>query len=577
MNTLPPRNPIPRFLRPTQPLFLLLQLLLQLFTTFTQAETSPRRYAHAAVVSQDQLASDVGASILRKGGNALDAAVSTAFALAVTHPAAGNIGGGGFLLLRTPSGETIAYDFREQAPATAHARMFLTNETYNPTLHHQSALSIGIPGTVAGLHLAWREHGHLPWPELLQPAIDLARQGFPISPWLSQSLDHIRPRLKQSTAAIRQFTRDGAPLKPGEHLTQPDLARTLERIAANGPDGFYRGTTADLLVAELARRGGSITHEDLHRYQARRRTPITFRYHDFEIISMPPPSSGGIALAETLQMLEHDHLATHGFGSDTHLHLLAEALRRAFADRALHLGDPDANPHLPAADLCSPAHAAALRKSIHLDTASVSEPNRFQWPLESNETTHLSVVDERRSAVALTYTLEDSYGSGIVVDGAGFLLNNEMGDFNPIPGTTTRDGLIGTTPNLAAPNKRMLSSMSPTLVTRSNQLVLVTGSPGGRTIISTVAQTLLNILEFGMTAQQAVDAPRIHHGWLPDLLLHERTGFPTSTLDALKRRGHRLSPVNGQGAAEILRIDPATGSIDPGIDHRAPDSGAAGW
>ena len=556
---------------------------LKLFALFTallcwsQAHgAEPQVFAHAAVVSQDKIASQAGADILRRGGNAVDAAVATAFALAVVHPAAGNIGGGGFLVFRAADGEAVSYDFREKAPAAAHAKMFLRGGKYDADLHHNHHLSVGVPGTVAGLHLAWQERGKLPWPQLVEPAVRLARDGFVVTAGLARSLKSARPLLAKHPASLAQFTKDGVALEAGDVLRQPDLARSLERIAAQGPAGFYEGETAALLEKEMQAHGGIITREDLKNYRAVRRVPVRGTYRGCEIISMPPPSSGGVALIEMLNLLEGYDLRGGGRDSATNTHRIVEAMRRAFADRAQFLGDPDFNADLPLARLTSKEHAVALRKTISPGRASVSSPTQFTWPHESPETTHLSVVDSNRNAVALTYTLEQSYGSGIVVPGAGFLLNNEMGDFNTAPGLTTTNGLIGTAPNLAAPGKRMLSSMTPTIVTRDGRLLLVTGSPGGRTIINTVLLTILNVVDFQMGAQAAVDAPRFHHQWLPDRIQFERAAFAPDVRTALQKRGHTLSESGSQGAAEIIVVNGA-GKLESGVDQRAADSGAAGW
>lgn len=533
-------------------------------------------FSRSAVVSQDRIASQAGADILRRGGNAVDAAVATAFALAVTHPAAGNIGGGGFLVFRSAKGEATAYDFREQAPAAAHEKMFLREGKYDSDLHHNHHLSVGVPGTVAGLHLAWKEQGSLPWLELVQPAIQLARDGFIVSTGLARSLKSARPLLAKHPASLAQFTKKGEPYEAGDTLIQPDLARSLRRIAGEGPAGFYEGATAALIEREMLAHGGIITRVDLKGYRAVKRAPVRGTYRGCEIISMPPPSSGGVALVEMLNILEAYDLRRNGINSATNIHLISESMRRAFADRAQFLGDPDFNPDLPVARLTSKEHAATLRKTISFARASVSSPTRFDWPAESKETTHLSVVDSNRNAVALTYTLEESYGSGIVVPGAGFLLNNEMGDFNAAPGLTTTNGLIGTAPNLAAPGKRMLSSMTPTIVARDGQLLMVTGSPGGRTIINTVLLTILNVVDFEMGAQAAVDAPRFHHQWLPDRIQYERGSFSGAVIQALRLRGHTLTESGSQGAAEIIVVNGA-GKLEAGADKRAADSGAAGW
>jgi gamma-glutamyltranspeptidase/glutathione hydrolase len=550
----------------------LLILLLQL----ASASSTPVRARRAMVVSQNELASRAGADVLKEGGNAIDAAVTTAFCLAVTHPAAGNIGGGGFIVLRPASGEPVAFDFREMAPARATATMFLKDGKYSSALHHAGYLSVGVPGTVAGLHLAWREQGKAPWPRLLQPAIALARDGFPVTEGLARSLRAVLPRMKPYAASVAQFSRDGVPYEAGDVFRQPDLGRTLQRIADQGPAGFYDGETARLIEKDMAANGGLITREDLRAYQAKRRTPVRGTYRGYDIVSIPPPSSGGTALLEMLNVLEGYDLRASGYASAETVHLVAEAMRRAFADRARFLGDPDFNPAMPVERLLSKDYAASLRRTIALDRASRSSPASFEWPAESGETTHLSVVDEQRNAVALTFTLEEGYGSKIVVPGAGFLLNNEMGDFNAGPGLTTAGGLIGTDANLAAPHKRMLSSMTPAILARNGQLFMVTGSPGGRTIINTVLLTILDVVDFGMNAQEAVDGVRFHHQWLPDRLEFERNGLSPDTVALLKARGHQLQPIGAQGVAEVIVVNPRDNVLEGGCDRRAPDGAAVG-
>ena len=541
------------------------------------AGSQPVRAKDGMVVSQEARAARVGADVLRDGGGAVDAAVAAAFALAVTHPAGGNVGGGGFLLYRPAVGAPVSYDFREMAPARATATMFLKDGKYDQERHHESHLSVGVPGTVAGLHLAWREQGRLPWRRLLEPAIALARDGLVVSDGLARSLKDVLPKMKKYPASVAQFSRNGSPYEMGDVLKQPDLARTLERIAAGGPAGFYEGETAELVEKEMAAQGGLITRADLRAYQARRREPLRGAYRGYDVLSMAPVSSGGTALIEMLNVLEGYDLARTGYGSAATVHLMAEAMRRAFADRARYLGDPEANPQMPIQRLISKEYAAGLRRTIHEDRASASSPESFEWPAESAETTHLSVVDKDRNAVALTYTLEDSYGSKIVVPGAGFLLNNEMGDFNAEPGLTDKDGLIGTEPNLAAPGKRMLSNMTPTIVSSDGTLFMVVGTPGGRTIINTVLQALVNVIDFGMNVQEAIDAPRMHHQWLPDRIQHERLGLSPDTLALLRARGHTLfeAPFN-QGSAQGIVFNAKEGVLEGGYDRRSSDSAAIG-
>ena len=540
------------------------------------AQSQPARARSAMVVSQNAIASEIGAQALRDGGTAIDAAVATAFALAVTHPTAGNIGGGGFIVFRPAAGAPQAYDFRETAPAKATATMFLKDGKYSSDLHHDSYLSVGVPGTVAGLHLAWKEHGKLPWRRLVEPAIALARDGFAVTEGLSRSLRGALKSMAPYQASIAQFSKNGTPYEPGDTLKQPDLARTLQRIADLGPAGFYEGETAALIEKDMAAHGGLITRTDLKAYQPKKRTPLTGTYRGFDVLTMPPISSGGVGLLEQLNILEGYDLKALGFRSAASTHLIIEAARRSFADRARYLGDPDFVPDMPVAKLTSKDYAATLRKGISMTRASVSSPTAFEWPGESEETTHLSVVDRDRNAVSLTYTLEAGYGSKIVVSGAGFLLNNEMGDFNAGPGLTTAEGLIGTPPNLAAPGKRMLSSMTPAILSKDGKLFMVTGSPGGRTIINTVVQTVLNVVDYGMNAQEAVDAPRLHHQWLPDRTDYEQTGLSPDTVKLLQAMGHTLKPITAQGVAEVIVVDPRDGTLQGGSDRRAADGGAVG-
>lgn len=531
------------------------------------------------VASQNAIASQVGMEMLVAGGNAVDAAVATAFALAVVHPEAGNVGGGGFLLLRPARGEAAVYDFREQAPAAATPDMFLVNGRYDRSRHHEGHLSVGVPGTVAGLHLAWLDSGRLPWRQLVGPAILLAREGFMVSDGLARALRDVLPRMKPYPASLAQFSRGGVPYEMGDVLKQEDLARTLERIAEKGARGFYEGETAALIEKEMKARGGLITREDLRRYTVYRRPPLAGSYRGDEVLTVPPPSAGGVTLLQCLNILEGYDLEAMGVGSSRYVHHVVEALRRAFADRVRHLGDPGFVKQMPVERLVSKAYANELRRTIRADRASVSSPTTFEWPAESAETTHLSVVDAERNAVALTYTLEYAYGSAIVVPGAGFLLNNEMGDFNAGPGLTDASGLVGTEPNLAAPGKRMLSSMTPTIVVRGGQAYLVTGSPGGRTIPSTVLLTLLNVLDFKMNPQEAIDAPRFNHQWLPDVIRYERNGLAADVIEALRARGHSLSAIGwsgGQGVAQAILVDAKAERLEGGSDRRAPDGAAIG-
>ena len=523
----------------TRRLFLLVAALLVSSLTLDAGSVAVRA-RRGMVISASAIASDVGYQVIKDGGNAIDAAVATAFALAVTHPTAGNIGGGGFLVYRPNAGDPTTFDFREMAPAGSNPEMWLKDGKYSAEVHHNSHLSVGVPGTVAGLHLAWKTGGSKPWKDLVAPAVKLARDGFELSEALASSLERMLPTFKKYPASYAQFSKNGTPYKGGEIFKQPDLARTLERIASDGPAGFYAGETAALIEKEMKANGGLITREDLKNYQAKQRAPIRGTYRGYDIIGMPPPSSGGIGVQMMLNILEGYDLKASGAGSAQTLHLVAESMRRAFAERAQYLGDPDFVKTMPVDRLISKDYAATLRKTINPSQASKSSPSSFTWTSESPETTHFSIVDAQRNAVSMTYTLEQGYGAKIVVPGGGFLLNNQMGDFNAGPGLTTEQGLIGTPPNLAQPGKRMLSSMSPTIVAKDGKLFMVTGSPGGRTIINTVLMTILNVIDFDMNAQEAVDAGRIHHQWLPDRLTVEDFGFSPDTIALLERRGHSV-------------------------------------
>jgi gamma-glutamyltranspeptidase/glutathione hydrolase len=555
---------------------LVVPLAVALFTLSLDAGSAPIRATRGMVVSQSDIASEVGWQVIRDGGNAVDGAVATAFALAVTHPTAGNIGGGGFLVYRAADGHATTFDFRETAPAGSHPEMWLVNGEYDFDLHHNSHRAVGVPGTVAGLHLAWQKHGSRPWRDLVMPAVALARDGFEVSHGLARSLERMIPEFRKYPASLAQFSRNGEPYQPGDTLRQLDLARTLERIADQGPAGFYEGETALLIEKEMQANGGLITRADLKAYEAKERAPIRGTYRGYEVIGMPPPSSGGIAIQTILNILEEYDLAEAGFGSARHLHLTAEAMRRAFADRARYIGDPDFVTDIPVDRLISKPYAAELRRTINPNRASTSSPTTFTWTTESQETTHFSVVDEARNAVSLTYTLEYGYGSRIVVPGGGFLLNNEMGDFNAGPGLTNENGLIGTPPNLAQPGKRMLSSMSPTILAKDGALFMVTGTPGGRTIINTTLLTILNVIDFGMNAQEAVDAGRIHHQWLPDRINYERHMFSPDTLKILRDMGHTVNEIGNQGVAEVIVFNREENVLEGGVDRRAPDGGAAG-
>ena len=540
-------------------------------------DAAPYRAKNGMVVSQDLHASEVGRAVLQGGGNAVDAAVATAFALAVTHPAAGNIGGGGFMVVMLEDGTATTFDFRERAPAASRPDMFLDEKgEYDSARHHFSHLAVGVPGSVAGLYLAHQRLGKLPWKDLVEPAVRLAAQGFRLSPGLAAELAGRLKQFRKYPATLAQFSKEGDPYRAGDLLVQGELAETLGRIRDRGAAGVYSGKTAELLAAEMRRGGGLINMADLRDYKPVEREPVRGTFRGFALISMPPPSSGGVALVEMLNLLEETGIQTAAFRSPGEVHLLAEAMRRAYADRARHLADTDFV-EVPVERLTSKSYARTLAATIDLRKASSSSPTTFTWPEQGSETTHLSVVDSRKMSVALTTTLEYSYGSRIVVPGAGFLLNNEMGDFNPRAGLTTEKGLIGTKPNLVAPGKRMLSSMSPTIVAKAGRPVLVLGSPGGRTIINTVLGIIINHLVHGLPIQAAVAAPRLHHQWLPDKLLVEAGALSASTRAALEKMGHLVEERSGKQGAAMASTVRRDGTLEAGCDRRRPDSAAAGY
>jgi gamma-glutamyltranspeptidase/glutathione hydrolase len=530
------------------------------------------------VVSASAIASEVGRGVLAAGGNAVDAAVATGFALAVTYPVAGNIGGGGFMVIRFPDGKATTIDFREMAPKAATPTMFTDSAgNYSARIHHDSHKSVGVPGTVAGFELAHRKYGSAKWAKLVDPAVRLAGDGFAAPAGLTQSLAHaIDGSFKEYPASVAAFSKSGQPYAAGEKIRQPDLAKSLTRIRDHGRDGFYKGQTARLLADDMRKNGGLITEDDLARYEAKERAPVRGTYRGYEIISMPPPSSGGVALIEMLNILEGYPLESAGHDSPRYVHLVTEAMRRAFIDRAKYLGDPDAT-KVPVERLTDKVYGDEQRRTIIPGRASKSAPSDVAQRHESDQTTHYSVVDANGMAVSVTYTLENGYGLGAVVPGAGFLLNNEMGDFNGKPGVTDSTGLVGTEANVALPGKRMLSSMTPTIVAHQGKLFAVVGSPGGRTIINTVLQVILNQVDFRMGIRDAVDAKRFHHQWLPDQLLVEKDGLPPATVDSLAAIGHSIRWIGGQGTAHSIRVDPTTGARQGAADLRDKDAGAAGY
>ncbi len=510
------------------------------------------------VVTHETHATDAGEAVLEAGGNAVDAAVAVAFALAVTHPAAGNIGGGGFMLVRFADGRSTFIDFRERAPNSASRDMYIDPATGKATTDSTRGYrASGVPGTVLGMEYAHTKYGKRPWKELIEPAVRLARDGFPLSYGLSQSLSGRAAvtRLSPFPDSKRIFLKDGALYEMGETFRQPDLAATLTRIRDSGAKDFYEGETAKLLAADMAAHGGEITLDDLRDYKIFERKTLEGSYKGYGIVTAPPPSSGGVGILQMLGVLEGTDYSKTGAGSARALHFEAEAMRRYFADRSEHLGDPDFV-KVPLTGLLNPAYIAKLRASIDPDKATPSDQIKpgDLGPYESPQTTHYSIVDEMGNAVSVTYTLNDYYGSGVTATGLGFLLNDEMDDFAPKPGEANSFGLIQGEANAIAPHKTPLSSMCPTIVTRDGKLYMVLGTPGGPTIINSVLQVILNVLDFGMNMQQAVDQTRIHHQWMPDQLRIENTASP-DTLELLKERGHILQITNAIGDVAAIRVD----------------------
>lgn len=529
------------------------------------------------VVSQRKVASQVGSDILGKGGNAVDAAVATALALAVVLPRAGNLGGGGFMMVYLESlDKTIAIDYRERAPAAAHRDLFLDeNGNYDKQKAQFSLLSAGVPGSVAGLYYALTKYGTMSWKEVIAPSILLAEKGFVVPHDLANTLSSstYRKRLTSNPAAAKSFYKKNKDLySAGEILRQPDLAWTLKQLSEHGPEAFYKGAIAKKIVKEMKKNGGLITADDLENYVVAERVPVKGTYKGFDIVSMPPSSSGGIHLIQMLNMLESYSIKEMGFGSADTIHVLAEVMKRAYADRSKHLGDSDFY-NVPSG-LISKEYAKELNKNISLKNRTPSNQVYAGNPLpyESPDTTHFSVMDSFGNAVANTYTLNFSYGSGIVIPGTGMLINNEMDDFSSKPGTPNGYGLLGSEANSIEGNKRPLSSMTPTIIFKDKKPYLVFGSPGGSRIITTVLQVALNVMTHDMNIAQAVNSPRIHHQWLPEVLMIEE-GFGADTEALLEQRGYRLYPSRTMGSVQaILNKD---GYFYGAADPRRPSAGVA--
>lgn len=549
-------------------------ILLPFLTNLAQAQTYAK---NGMVVSAQQIASDIGLEILKKGGNAIDASIATAFALQVVHPFAGNIGGGGFIVFMNASGNVTTIDFREKAPLKAKSDMFLDEKgDLIENENHFTLKAVGVPGTVAGLWLAHQKYGKLPWQELVQPAIDVAMNGFEMTWYLHMDAQYYS---KSGFEFMQTYFNDenGKRIQFGETWRQPSLAKTLEYIRDNGKDGFYAGPVAKEIEDYMKSNGGLISRKDLKKYEAIERSPIRGNYRGYDIYAMPPPSSGGITLIQMLNILENTDMDSIPFNSTSYVHLLAETMRRGFADRAEFLGDPDFNPDMPVDRLTSKAHAKKRFNTIDWKKASPSDSSKFGHPYDGQNTTHLSVIDKEGNAVSLTYTLEYGYGCRMGSKKLGFVFNNEMGDFNPVPGLTNSKGLIGTNPNVIEPEKRMLSSMTPTIVAKEGRPYLIIGSPGGRSIINTVFQTIIGVIDYEMRVDEAIEAMKIHHAWLPDRIFYEEHLLSPDTRKNLEQMGHSLQSYERLGALMGITVDPKTGVYFGASDSSRDDGKASGY
>ncbi len=550
-------------------------LFLLSFSTVAQITQKPLVEAkQGMVVSTHPIASEIGLQILQKGGNAIDAAVAVNFALAVCHPAAGNIGGGGFLVYRTAKGKSYTLDYREKAPQKASRDMYLDSTgTVIPGKSFIGIFSAGVPGTVKGMVEMHRKFGRLAWADLVQPSIDLALNGVVLTEKEARGLNRNREDfVKENPGKSYLISLDGKEFVKGQLVKQEDLGQTLIRIAQDKNNGFYAGKTADLIVDEMRKQNGLISHEDLRKYKAVWRKPLISSYKNFRMIGMPPPSSGGIALAQLMKMVEPFPLATWGPKSDSTIQVMIEAERRVYADRALWLGDPDFV-KVPVSGLMNADYLADRMKSLNFNQASKSsdiQAGSFAG-YESPETTHYSIVDKEGNAVSITTTLNNSYGSKVFVGGAGFLLNDEMDDFSSKPGVPNIFGLVGSKANEIQPGKRMLSSMTPTILESNGKLKMVVGTPGGSTIITSVFQVVLNTLEMGMNMQQAVEFPRFHHQWLPDNTRVEAKRFSEEQMLRLKAKGYEFATSGGIGLVEGILVLP-DGRLQGGADSRGDDT-----
>ena len=555
--------------------FLLIFFILQ---PVASAQTGwQKTFDHGAVSSADQLASEVGKQILMQGGNAVDAAIAVQFALAVTLPRAGNIGGGGFMVVRLADGTVNTLDFREKAPLSASRDMYIKEGEYQSRLSKDGALAVGVPGTVDGMVQAHQKYGTMEWKSLIEPAIKLAENGYSLSYSQAAGLNAHLDRFRNYTGASVYFLpKNDSLFSEGDLFVQKDLAQTLTFIADLGRDGFYAGEVADEIVNEMNNLGGIITHEDLNKYESVWRAPVTVDFRGYKLYLMPPPSSGSVAIAQILKMMEPYPLEEMGFGSADYLHVMAESMRRAFADRSFYLGEPDFW-EVPISELTSVEYNSERMNSFSMDSVTPSETlSHGDVPgyQESTETTHFSIIDRDGNAVGITTTLNGSFGSHVAVTGAGFLLNNEMDDFSAQPGVPNMFGLLGGEANSIQPEKRMLSSMIPMIATKDGKVVMVIGAAGGPRIITAVLQNFLNMAVFEMDAQQANAAPRIHHQWMPDILFYDRLTLSPDTIRLLEAKGHKLRPSSVARIHSLMITE--DGKIGAGVDPRG-DGYAAGF